>query len=242
MNVEHIEVDSNVLGRSVLAIRDFDANADFPEFERSYVEDYDPVYVSCKIPLEQIANIHLLEGAGFNFIECQVQACIHLRKAFDVSALPYTFEQVARESDLPNVLEIAASTFTCDRFSIDPLIARTVAGRRYAEYVRRSFLTPEEYVYQLIDRSSGRTVAFKTHRRVGNGEVLFLLGGVHQDFKNLGLGAASDYFEFNELIRNGIKRGVTHVSAGNHAVVNLEIGNLGFRVLATSAVMRKIYA
>jgi hypothetical protein len=242
VNVEHVEVDSDVLGRSVLAIRDFDANADFPAFERSYVKDYDPVYVSCKIPLEQIVNIHLLEGAGFNFIECQVQACIRLRKAFDVSALPYAFEQVARESDLPTVLEIAASTFTFDRFSIDPLIARTMAGRRNAEYVRRSFRTPEEYVYRLIDRSSGRTVAFKTHRHIANGEVLFLLGGVHPDFKNLGLGAANDYFEFNELIRNGIKRGVTHVSAGNHAVVNLEIGNLGFRVLATSAVMRKIYA
>jgi len=241
VNVERIEVDSNILGGSVLAIHDFDANADFPGFERNYVEDHDPVYVSCKVPLEQISSIHLLEKAGFNFIECQVQASITLRKPFDVSAFPYSFEQVTHENDLPPVLEIAASTFTCDRFYLDPLIAREVAGRRYAEYVRKSFRTREECVYRLVDRSSGRTVAFKTHRLIGNREVLFLLGGVHPDFKNIGLGAASDYFEFNELIRRGIKRGVTHVSASNHAVVNLEIGNLGFRVLATSTVMRKIY-
>jgi hypothetical protein len=242
VNVERVDVDSNVLGRSVLAIHDFDANADFPAFERTYVKDHDPFYVSCKIPLERISSVHLLEKAGFNFIECQVQASITLRKPFDVSVLPYSFEQITRESELAPVLEIAASTFTCDRFAIDPVIGQELAGKRCAEYVHKSFRSPEEYVYRLVDRSSGRTVAFKTHRLVGNAEVLFLLGGVHPDFKNIGLGAANDYFEFNELIRSGIKRGVTHVSARNHAVVNLELGNLGFRVLATSAVMRKIYA
>jgi len=46
MRVEHLDIDSRVLGRSVLAIYDFDHRADFPAFERAYRERFDPFYVS----------------------------------------------------------------------------------------------------------------------------------------------------------------------------------------------------
>jgi hypothetical protein len=45
----------------------------------------------------------------------------------------------------------------------------------------------------------------------------------------------------NELIRKGIKRGTTHISAANYPVFNLEIGKLGFTVLSSFAVLRKVY-
>jgi len=77
---------------------------------------------------------------------------------------------------------------------------------------------------------------------VSSTEALFLLGGVRADLKNVGVGPVSEYFEFNELIRKGIKTGITHISAANYPIVNLEIGKIGFRVLATFAVLRKLYA
>jgi hypothetical protein len=64
---------------------------------------------------------------------------------------------------------------------------------------------------------------------------------VHRDYKSLGLGMISEYFEFNELMRKGIRKGITHISAANYPVFNLEIAQLGFRVLAVFAVMRKTY-
>ena len=242
MKVERIEVDSRVLGRNVLAIHDFDRGADFAAFERGYIAEYDPIYVSTKIPLERVTEVHPLESAGFRLVECQIRSRIKLRKTYDVSGYSYDFERVTREEDLGAVLDIAGSTFVHDRFRMDREMDPGVSGARYREYVRQSFLSANEAVYRLIERGGGRTVAFKTHRYVSATEVLFLLGGVHADYKNLGLGLINEYFEFNELIRKGIRQGTTHISAANYPVFNLEIGGLGFRVLTTFAVMRKIYS
>ena len=241
MKIERIAIDSQVLGGNVLAIQDFDPAADFAGFEHAYIAAYDPVYVSAKVPLERISDVHALESAGFQLAECQIRSMVKLRKPYDVSAYPYDFEQVLREEDLDAVLDIAETTFVHDRFTTDRAIDPAVSGARYREYARQSFVSPDEAVYRLMDRER-RTVAFKTHRYVGATEVLFLLGGVHADYKNLGLGLINEYFEFNELIRKGIRKGITHISAANYPVFNLEIAQLGFRVLTTFAVMRKTYS
>jgi hypothetical protein len=242
MKAERTEIDSRVFGRNVLSIKDFDPTADFAAFERDYVAAHSPVYVACKIPLERITDTHILERHGFNLIECQIKSAIKLRKPYDVSPFrQYAFERVTREEDLPGVFDIAATTFVHDRFSIDLALSPEISGNRYKEYVLKSFRSPDESVYRLVEIATGRTVAFKTHKRLNETEVLFLLGGVHVDDKNLGLGLINEYFEFNALIAQGVKRGVTHISAGNYPVFNLEIGNLGFRVMTTYAVMRKLY-
>ncbi len=242
MKAERLEIDSRVLGGNVVAISDFDPETEFAEFEQRYVEEFHPIYVSCKIPLERISEVHILESQGFGLIEGQIRASVKLRKMHDVSRFPYDFGPVTREEDLTSVLEIAGTTFAHDRFSMDPRLAPGVSGTRYREYVRHSFLTPDEAVFRLVDRATGQVVAFKTHRYVSESEVLFLLGGVHPDYKNLGVGVINEYFEFNMLMQKGIRFGITHISASNYPIFNLEIGNLGFRVLTTFAVMRKIYA
>ena len=242
MKVDLVEIDSRVFGRNVLAINDLDPQADFATFERDYVGRFNPVYVSCKVPLERVTDTHVLERHGFNLIECQIRSCIKLRKPFDVSAFgQYAFEQVIREEDLPEILEIAATTFVHDRFSMDLALPPEVSGNRYKEYVLKSFHSPDEAVCRLVERASGRTVAFKTHLYHAPDEVRFLLGGVRNDLKNLGLGPLNGYFEFNELIRKGVRKGITHISASNYPVFNLEIGNLGFRVMTVFAAMRKLY-
>lgn len=241
MNAELVEIDSRVFRRNVIAIRDFDPAADFSDFERGYMERFDPVYASCKIPMERVTDVHVLEDAGFRLIEFQIRSSVKLRRPFDVSAYNYDFEPVTDEAELEEVLEIAGGTFTHDRLSVDTALDPAISGARYRAYVCHSFHAPDEAVYRLIDRSTRRTVAFKTHRYVGPDEVLFLLGGVHPEMKSLGIGLINEYFEFNELIRKGIRRGTTHISASNYPVFNLEIGNLGFRVLTSFAVMRKVY-
>jgi len=241
MKVDLIEVDSEVLGGNVLAISDFNPAIDFAEFEQGYVKEFNPVYVSCKIPLERISEIQILEAQGFGLIECQIRASVKLRKMHDVSRFSYDFEPVTREEDLTSVLEIAGTTFAHDRFSTDPRLAPGLSGARYRAYVRHSFQSPDEAVFRLVDRATSRVVAFKTHRYVSEREVLFLLGGVHPDYKNLGVGLINEYCEFNMLMQRGVRLGITHISASNYPIFNLEVGNLGFRVLTTFAVMRKIY-
>jgi hypothetical protein len=241
MTTELVEIDSRVMKGSVLSIQDFDPQVDFEVFERSYIAEFNPIYVSCKVPMERVNETHILEDTGFRLIESQIRLTIKLRRPFDVSAFPFDFEQVTREEDLDAVLDIAGTTFTNDRFSIDRSIDRCVSGARFREYTRQSFYVPNEAVYRMVDRDSGLTVAFKTHRYNSDTEVLFLLAGVHPDFKNLGLGLINEHFELNELIRKGIKRGITHISAVNYPVLNYALGNLGFKSLTTFAVFRKVY-
>jgi hypothetical protein len=239
--VERLGIDSVVLGGNVLSIQDFDPAADFAAFESGYVGKYGPVYVSCRLPMESLTGIHALEAAGFRLIETQIRSSMKLRKQFDVSGFPYHFESVSSETELAPVLDIAASTFTHDRFFVDPYLGPAASGARYRGYVTKSFQSLDEAVYRLVDSASGITVAFKTHRYLANGEVLLLLGGVHPNYKTLGLGLLNEYFELNELLGRGIRRVTTHISAANYPVFNLEIRGLGFRVDGTFAVFRKLY-
>lgn len=241
MKANLIPIDSEVLGGNVLAIEDFDAGADFSRFEDAYVEEHRPVYVSCKVPLERIADVHCLERHGFSLIECQIRSNLNLKEPVRSAAAPYSFARVTTEAELAPVLEIAGTAFEHDRFSIDPLLARNVSGLRYRRYVEQSFASPDDAVYRLFDPAKGTTVAFKTHRYLDNGEVLLLLGGVHNDYRRLGVGVMNTLAELAELRRLGKTAITTHISAINLQVFTLEIGRLGFRVVSTFAVMRKCY-
>ena len=241
MKATLIPVDSEVLKGNVLAVEDFDAGADFAAFEAEYQERYQPVYVSCKIPWDRIAEVHCLEESGFRLIECQIRSAIKLRATTRIPEVPYAFEKVTTEGELDAVLEAVGTAFENDRFSVDPLIPGEVSGERYRRYVERSFRSRDEAVYRLFDPKEGTTVAFKTHRYLGKGEALLLLGGVSKEYRRLGLGVVNTYAELNELRRLGITRAVTHFSAANYQIFNLEIGRIGYRVLKTFAVLRKIY-
>ena len=241
LKVSIVPIDSEVFGANVVSIDQFCA-ADFARTEAEYVAAHRPVYASCKVPLDRVADIHELQRHGFELVECQIRSSIELRREWDTSAYPYRFAEVTNHADLEPVLEIARTTFVHDRFSVDPRLDKQISGRRYCRYVEQSLEAPNECVYRLFDPTTDRTVAFKTHRLLDNGEVLFLLGGVHPKFQRLGLGVINSYCEFNTLRQKGFVRGYTHISAANHHVFNVEIGKLGFRVLATYAVLRKIYS
>ena len=241
MKVERIEVDSAVLGRSVLALKDLTSADDLAAEEVRYLEQFRPVYVSCRVPLEDLVTIHRLEHRGFQLIECQIRSTIRFARDYDVSRYPYVYEQVKTREVLAEVLDIASRTVVHDRFTIDPAVAPGISGDRYRRYVEQSFTAPDEAVWRLYDPVSKQTLNFRTHRITGPGEVLLLLGGVHPEFKSLGLGVIASYFCFNQMRRDGFRRAVTHISAINSPVFNLEIGNLGFRVTGTFAVLRKVY-
>ncbi|MES2206977.1 MAG: hypothetical protein V4525_09310 [Pseudomonadota bacterium] len=242
MNVNVIEVDSKVFGKPVLEIENFDSLSDLISFEKIYIKTLNPFYVSCKIPLEDLHAIHKLEEIGFNLIECQIKSNIKLKKLYDVSMFNnYTFEKVTCEKNLAEIINISKNTFVHDRFNVDAKIPKELASKRYQEYIVQSFYSKNDSVFSLKDNTDNKIVAFKTHRQLTESHMLLLLGGVHLDYKGLGIGAINEYYEFNYLIRHGIKKATTHISAVNYPIFNMEIGKLGFRVEKVFAVMRKIY-
>lgn len=242
MQITKHEIDSKVLGRAILELSG-PYDGELARLEQDYVRAHQPLYVVYKAPIEDVASIQALEDHGFRFVETQLRLTFRLRKPFDTGKTPYVFERVTTEDQLRGVLEIAGNTFTDDRFLVDPKLhdAAKISAARFVAYVRQSFERSDERVYRLVNPATDQTVAFKTHRLVSPDEALMFLGGVHADYKNAGMAAINAYHEFNELIKNGVKRFTTHVSARNYGVMNLEIGGFQYRIKQTFVVLRKIY-
>ncbi len=242
MQVTKHEIDSQILGRAILEVSG-PYDGELAQLEAQYVREQNPRLVIYKAPIEDIASIQALEEHGFQFIETQLRLTQRLRKPFDTGKTPYSFERVTTEEHLAEVLEIAGSTFTDDRFLVDPKLpdAHAISAARYQAYVRQSFVRENERVYRLVN-AAGKTVAFKTNRIVNPEEALMLLGGVHADYKAAGLAAINAFYDFNELIKNGVRRFTTHVSARNYGVMNLEISGFQYKIKQTFIVLRKLYA
>jgi hypothetical protein len=239
MRIQVEEIDSAVLGRNVLTIKDFSADQDFAEFEREYRKDYNPGYVACKIPASELRSIHRLESFGFNYIEFQISLKGRV-KLYDLSAFPYRFEEVTTQEDLQKVLEIVSSCFVHDRFFVDPALNSSLSAERYKRYVEKAFGAKDEFLHK-VSTLDGEIVAFVTHRDIGEDEGLLLLGGVKNEYQSQGIGLLNDQYVINELHRKGKKRFSGNFSGINYPVMNMEIRGLGLRITSTWVVMRKIY-
>ena len=234
------EIDSRAFGFPVLSISDFDAEVRFASFEQDYFAQYSPRYVSCKVPVGALADIHALEAAGFRFVEVQITGDIPVRLS-SVDSHPYWIETVTVEPVLDEVLEIARTSFDLDRYTKDPQIGPLLGGRRYQEYVRQSFAREDEEVCRLVDPADGRTLLFKTHRFTGPGKAVALLNAVRVDQKGSGIGIIADSFYYNYLGGLGITKVTTSFSAEHRLIAQHLIGNLQMKVRATFAILRKVY-
>ena len=240
MHISKIEIDSQVYSKVFLDIKDYDSNLNFIEFENNYIEEYNPFYVSCKIPIENISDIQLLTKNGFEFIEFQIREQLKLRKTFP-EIKPYKLELVETEDDLQKILEIASSTFEHDRFTIDPKITSNFSGERYKAYVIKSFEADDEFLYKFFNADSGEILGFKTHKIINSEEAIMFLGGVVNKFKKSPIPVINGYLELNELHKKGIKKVTTHISGSNYGVLNLEVKDFGYKVVNGFVVLRKKY-
>ena len=237
------EIESLVLGRAVLEIRGFQTGDDFPAEEKRFRQEHDPCYAVCKVPVEDLGAVHQLEDNGFHFIETQLKLSLKM-KSYDASKYPYSYVPV-EPVDLETVLGIAETIFSDDRFSVDPFIkerfAGKAAGERYRRYVMKSFEAPDECVYKMVNDATKEIVGFGTHRHTTQDEAVIFIGGIVSTYQKAGLGPISDFLAINNLRREGVKRAYTHVSARNYAIMNLEIAGLGFKVIDSHVVLRKVY-
>ena len=245
METRRDEIDSDILGRSVLSITDFDGACDFAAFENAYRLRHNPLSVICKVPAEDIRNVHLLEDHGFRFAEFQIRLRGALTKTYDTSAFEYTYEPVCGERELETVLDLASSIFEHDRISRDPFFKlwsqSNISGERYRRYILQASQSADECVYKLVSKTDGEVVGFSSHRMLSADSALLLIGGVKNEYKSSGLGAVNDYFALNELRRKGVKLIHTHVSGANYPILNLEVRGIGFRVVSSAVVLRKVY-
>lgn len=234
-------IDSEVLGQRVLSLHCDDGNVDIAAAEAGYVRDHDPAYVSCKVPLREVELLHSLQRRGFLLMECQLQTIGEPHQAFDTSAYSYYYEQVRGGDALEDVLAIARSVIRYDRFSVDSGIPKWYSGARYEAYVRQSVESEDEEVWQLCEFKTGKSVAFRTFRRLPDGGVRLLLEGVSALRPSVGVGTIETQCFLSEMYRRRVTSLEAFVSATDLTGFTIDITGFGFRLSQAFAVLRKLY-
>lgn len=238
--LEFLEVDSQVLGFDIWNLKGAATVEEFKSVIDRLSSSNRRFYVSSKFPIHEISAINAAEQAGFEFVETQFRTSLRLRKTYDVTRHPYEYVRVKSEDQLNEVLSIAATTIEHDRFSRDPRIGAQLSGERYKQFLRDSYHNSRDEIWCVASKSTGQILTFRSHRILDENEVLLLLGGVHPEHKDVGLGVISSYFCFNQLKSSGFKLARTHISAANIPIVNLEVGNFDFRVTDTFVILRRV--
>ena len=241
MNVDHLTIDSDALGAPVLQLDVSDGIQDLSAVEANYLQTYQPGYVFCRVPVEDLVTTGQLESHGFRFIEFQLRSELRLKKRYPVTAFPYHYEPVATGDELQTVQAIAAETFVDDRWTVDPNIKAASSQARYRHYLEASWQREDEYLHKLTNPQTGEIVGFNSARRLDGSRVQLLLAGITTRYKGAGLGTILNYFVFNDFLDQGLRRVRTHHSGCNYAILNLELGHFQFRVVQTFVVLRKCY-
>ncbi len=232
------EIDSSILGVQVYSLPETELY-NFEDLKKKILES-SSVIVLTKVEVGNIAMIRALEEFGFRFSEVQIKAKRRISKSSQPPDSPYTYERISSTTELQKVIKLATTTITHDRWTTNPDKSTRQSAQRYKAYLEKSFSEASEDVWVLRSKANSEIVAFRSHRLTGPGEATLLLGGVRHDLKGLGIGPVSWAYCENQLAQSGIKNVTTHFSSANLAIINLEIGSLGFKAVESRAVMELI--
>lgn len=244
MNISLEQIDSIAFGQNVLKLTDINENINFSEFEKDYINKYNPRYVYTKISTDDISKIHYLESNGFEFIECQIELFKRLTGLYDTSMFDETVcvEQVTNVKDLDIIYQVSDSAFNnIDRIYVDEKLDNSIAQKRYHLYLKDSFEQKNQRLDKLVNIKLKKIIGFHSLLYKDEKSVMLLLGGILPEYQSSGLNYALDYHIYNDLFKSGHKNITTHISAKNTKVMNYLTKVLGFKFKHSFIVMRKIY-
>jgi hypothetical protein len=239
MTLRPIDVDSEVFGRATFGLTDIASAADLDRALAEIDSTYASSYTTCRVPSDRVDLIHAAEERNFRFLEIQLRTKLRLKAAPSGRHDRYSYVKVDRLDQLDELLDVAGRTTEHDRVSRDPLLGSAMSGERYRRYLRQSFDNDDEEIWAVQSQESGRLLTFRSHRVISPTEVLLLNGGVHPEYKDIGLGVISSHFCFAQLRASGATHAISHISAANSPIINLELGYCGFKVVQSFAVLRR---
>ena len=244
MQVQLEELDSIAFGANVLKINDIDENIDFSVFEKAYINQYSPIYVYTKIPIEELQKIHYLEQYGFEFAECQLELFRRLSELYDINTYSDEIEYsiVDNEKDLEEVKLISDEIFAkVDRINVDKKLPSDIGKKRYRLYLDNSYKQDNQIIYKSTDKNTNKIIGFSSFLFKDAKSAMHLIGGSCPECQGTNLNYVGNCVAYNNFIKQGRKNVTTHVSAGNLKIVNYLLKGFEFKVKKTFIVLRKIY-
>ena len=196
-----------------------------------------PLLMVTRIPPAAIAMAQALTAVGFYPVETLLDMHFPLSRFKPIIDPPPKHLRLRRATpdDLPFVLRIATSTFSTDRFHLDPNLPSDKADRRYASWVENVF-RGQEPTYILEDRRGPHVVGFTYIHDVGPKIFDMSLAGVDPEHLNSGAGVVLYQLMMVECRALGYKSGVSRISINNLNALKLSL-RLGCTIRGATLVL-----
>lgn len=184
--------------------------------------------VSCRLGHEKLRESMFLEDRGFRFLEMMLHPVFDGLQSLKIpdqalNVLPATSD------DIDEVLAIAESAFTNERFYIDPRLPRDCSHQRYGRWARSALNHPRQKLLKIMDEDV--LVAFFVVEEDDAQSAYWHLTAVSPLQHGKGYGHRTWLSVLKYHQDNGMKQVRTSIAARNSAVLNL-YSKLNFRFQA----------
>lgn len=221
-----ISWDSEYLENTTVEIKDFSAKSQtdliklMTQLERSiHLKKRDLLFT--KIPLQDFKKIQMLDQVGFYYMEQTITLDINLSK-WDPSRFTFPTNEYrlipALVSDKKTIRRIAHTTFTADRFHLDPGIPKKNADHRFEMWIENSFRSGDS-IYKFIDKKNTIIAFFIYLAHPDHAE--FRLAGLDPDYIGKGLGKMLYHHMYRKLKEENYTRVLSVISLNNLPVLNV---------------------
>jgi len=175
-----------------------------------------------KIPLKDFRKIRLLDESGFYCMEQTITLDINL-SMWDPDRFGFPMDESyqfipALPSDKKAICRIARTTFTADRFHMDPLIPKAGADFRFEMWIENSFRSKDS-VYKFADKK-GKIISFFIYR-AHKDHAEFRLAGLDPEYIGKGLGKMLYHHMYRELKKQSYTKVLSVISLNNLPVLNV---------------------
>lgn len=221
--------DSEIFGFAVAQIVDLEVGDDasaqelLPELD-AWCAIHDVHLISCRLDHERLRESMALEAIGFRFVEMTYGPRL---KSLDDTVAPDHLIHIteASHADLGAIEEIAYSAFSTGRFLLDRRLDPELSSRRYANWVRTSFIDARHAV--LKAEVDGDLVGFFIVERRPDAGVYWHLTAIAPRCQGKGIGLSLWRTMLLRHRREGATYVETTISGHNVPAINL-YGRLGF--------------
>jgi hypothetical protein len=142
--------------------------------------------VSCRLPCDRLSESMWLESHGFRFIEVVLHPYCQDLSCHEGLADPEIEVASPVDADLPELMQIARTAFTNERYYTDPRVGSELSGRRYARWLETSWIHPRQKILKMSHASE--TVAFFVVEHGADGQVYWHLTAVNPQHHGKGYG------------------------------------------------------
>ncbi len=120
-------------------------------------------YLTARVSASELSTIHALGQAGFDQVDGILTFSARLGEAAQQPVNGGLEARLFRARDMEQILAIARTAYTCDRFHADRSLAPGVADRLYAAWVRRS-CSGQEADAVVVATKRSRVLGYATCR------------------------------------------------------------------------------